>query len=424
MKCSEIKPLLAARRDLPFGQEREVQLHLATCTACAETWRAEEKALRALHTLPLPPAGATERVAAASDAEWPRGATKGLRHAGRAVSFVMLTTCVVLLPLVLAGLLHGAGGTMTGAAAGQADAIAPAVAAAGATAQPKSAPQATPAVTRANPDQLLDSLMVNFASQLHVDQVKLNTAFVAAASVTVDQAVRQGTLSAEDAQALKQKVESAGLRGWLQRATMEQAKSVDVPQAFDAAIPAAATSLGMSPDQLAQELKRGKSLLTLASERHIDAQRLRAAMLTAVKTKLDQLVPSGKLTQVQVDKQMQAATKEIEALLAGQTEIMSNERDDPQDFNVKAVGLPIIASSLGMSQDQLVQAIENGKPIRTLAADRHVDIARLRASLLSAGRSELDKLVRSGTLTPAQSDKQFKAFNEFADSLIDGTSHK
>lgn len=60
MRCHEIEPLLATRRDLSVAQEQQIQSHVAGCGRCAALLRREERTDRVLRSLPssnaLPPA--------------------------------------------------------------------------------------------------------------------------------------------------------------------------------------------------------------------------------------------------------------------------------------------------------------------------------------------------------------------------------
>src|SRR5687768_6906910 len=54
MHCADILPLLAARRELAWGQERQLQEHLAACPTCLARWTREEQLLARLRGVPTP----------------------------------------------------------------------------------------------------------------------------------------------------------------------------------------------------------------------------------------------------------------------------------------------------------------------------------------------------------------------------------
>lgn len=52
MTCDEMTPLLAAREELSFGQEQQVQAHLRSCATCRRQWETIRRAKRVLRQLP------------------------------------------------------------------------------------------------------------------------------------------------------------------------------------------------------------------------------------------------------------------------------------------------------------------------------------------------------------------------------------
>ncbi len=64
---------------------------------------------------------------------------------------------------------------------------------------------------------------------------------------------------------------------------------------------AAAQKLGMQPQDLMQELRSGTTLADVAKEKNVNANDLKAAIVSAVNAQIDQAVTNGKLTQSQAD---------------------------------------------------------------------------------------------------------------------------
>jgi len=71
--------------------------------------------------------------------------------------------------------------------------------------------------------------------------------------------------------------------------------------AAGAEINAAAAKLGMTVQDLMTELRSGKTLADVAKEKNVSADDLKAAIITAISTQIDQAVTNGKLTQAQAD---------------------------------------------------------------------------------------------------------------------------
>lgn len=78
-----------------------------------------------------------------------------------------------------------------------------------------------------------------------------------------------------------------------------------------AELDAAAAKLGMTTQDLMAELRQGKSLSEVAKEKNVNPDDLKAAIVAAVTTQLDQAVKDGKLTQAQAD-QIKAQVEKLD----------------------------------------------------------------------------------------------------------------
>ena len=82
--------------------------------------------------------------------------------------------------------------------------------------------------------------------------------------------------------------------------------------------------------------------------------------------------------------------------------------------------LPLVATVLGMSQDDLQTALQApGASIETVAAAHGKDRATLRQALILAERQQLNDMVSSGAITQDMADQQATQFESNLDSRID-----
>jgi DNA-binding CsgD family transcriptional regulator len=171
------------------------------------------------------------------------------------------------------------------------------------------------AVEPAGKGQYVDALIAHFAAQLGVDEPRLNSAFTAAVGDTVDEAIRNGTLDEKQAADVR-KVAHDGLRGILSMSVAGDLKRMDGATRAPVSIEAAAASaLGITEDQLKQELATGKSFSELALAHKIDPQQFQTALLNNCKAQLDSAVQRGVLTQTQADELYRNLTLKLTALL-------------------------------------------------------------------------------------------------------------
>jgi hypothetical protein len=77
----------------------------------------------------------------------------------------------------------------------------------------------------------------------------------------------------------------------------------------------AADKLGMTVSELTTELRGGKSIADLAGEKGVDTQTIVDAYLDQLKTKLDQAVADGRITQTQADTMLQREQDRVPDML-------------------------------------------------------------------------------------------------------------
>jgi ribosomal protein S20 len=157
----------------------------------------------------------------------------------------------------------------------------------------------------------------------------------------------------------------------------------------------------------------------------VDEAKLNAAFTGAVNDTVDQAVRDGTIRQDQADevrsKAQSIAQKGLRALLlrgfsAGDEPAKSEAE---MQANPKAA---IVAAmdTLGIPVDEVQRGLESGKSLVDVAGAHNVDAQRLKTTILNTYKSQLDTAVRNGTLTQAQADRQYQAFAQEVDSIING----
>ena len=152
-------------------------------------------------------------------------------------------------------------------------------------------PTATP---DANPGPYCQSFRDHLADALGTDDAALESAFRSAANATLDEAVANGDLSQERADALKARLADADLDGCagLGRRLLgapHPALRADLGSA-------AAEALEMQPSELAAALRSGKSLEDVARDQGVEYDTVKAAVLDSARADLDKAVEAGKIT--------------------------------------------------------------------------------------------------------------------------------
>lgn len=161
-----------------------------------------------------------------------------------------------------------------------------------------SAQTATPTPGSGLWGQFLDKL----AGTLNIQRTALDSAITSAGNSTADDAVKAGTLTQAQADALKARIQAGdigalgghGGRG----GPGGKSRDGDVRQAI---VDAAAKAFGLTTAELRAQLRSGQTIAQLAQSKGTTEQAVVDAALAAAKTQLDQKAAAGTLTQAQAD---------------------------------------------------------------------------------------------------------------------------
>jgi hypothetical protein len=167
------------------------------------------------------------------------------------------------------------------------------------------------------------------AAGLGVDQAKLEAAIKSAGNATVDEALKNQDITRTQADAVKARIQvgdvgrglfagPAGARGFAGRDGFGPGgrgmvggpgmmRGVGGAQAM---LEPAAKALGISSTELASQLRSGKTLEDIAKARNVDVKTVQAALLSALKTRLDAAVKAGQITQARADEMYKRAQED------------------------------------------------------------------------------------------------------------------
>jgi len=147
------------------------------------------------------------------------------------------------------------------------------------------------------------------ANELGISSSKLSNALKKALSDRVDEAVAAGRLTQDEANALKERIQSDEfpLLGGLHH----RGGHVGAFGSLDAA----AGYLGVTEAELRADLEGGKSLAQVARDRSKSVDGLVDALVAAAKERLDGAVSAGRLTRAQADERLQDLNARIADLV-------------------------------------------------------------------------------------------------------------
>jgi hypothetical protein len=181
--------------------------------------------------------------------------------------------------------------------------------------------QTAPAATAATkPASKYASVFLDkLASALGVSADKLTTGLKTASNATIDEALKNQDITKVQADRLKQEVTNGqygffghglgGGRGMGGPGGDRGMGGVNDrgPGGGQVVFDAAAKALGLTSADLETQLRSGQTLDQIAKTKNVDIKTVQAAMLTALKTQLDQDVKDGRITQAQADERYNSA---------------------------------------------------------------------------------------------------------------------
>lgn len=167
-----------------------------------------------------------------------------------------------------------------------------------------------------------------------------------------------------------------------------------------------AGALNMTVADLQSALQSGKTVATLATEKGVALQTIVDALVAEQKTLLQQAVTAGRLTQEQADARLaelpaQLTTQLSTAFTPG---VRDGGRGMPGDFGPGG-SLATIATTLGVTESELLTALQSGQSVADVATEKGVDLNTVIAAIVAEQTTALQQAVTDGRLTQAQADQ-------------------
>ena len=165
-----------------------------------------------------------------------------------------------------------------------------------------SAQTVPPAQTQTAPSQstLQSDFLDKLAAGLGIQRSALDSALKTAGLETVDEAVQQGTITQEQATAMRTRIENGEVIGFGGGRGGHRG-GPKVAGVREAMLNAAATTLTITTAELQTQLHAGQTVAQVAAAHGTTEAAVRTAALAAAKTKLNEAVQAGTITQEQAD---------------------------------------------------------------------------------------------------------------------------
>ncbi len=161
-------------------------------------------------------------------------------------------------------------------------------------------------------DGPIGTFLERLAGKLGIGQDELKTAIQETQTEMIDEQVADGTLTAEQGERLKERIGEKGFLGPLDRFGIR----VHVRGEMGGlTVEAAATVLGMEPDELLAELRDGTTMAEVAEGQGMAVDKFTSALLDQVRQDLDAQVADGTLTEDQANNAFQRIEENIDSIV-------------------------------------------------------------------------------------------------------------
>ncbi len=175
-----------------------------------------------------------------------------------------------------------------------------------------------------------------------------------------------------------------------------------------------AEELDITPEEVIAELEDGTSIAEFAAANNVDVNTIVDAMVAEIEEHLTTAVENGRLTQAEADERLSTARENITERLQESWQPKQGPRDGdkgPRDGDKGPRGGnphdAIIAEQLGMTSDELREALQDGETsVADLAADKGVALDTIVDAIVSEIEERLSTAVENGRLTQAEADER------------------
>lgn len=180
------------------------------------------------------------------------------------------------------------------------------------------------------------------------------------------------------------------------------------------ALQTAATTIGVSPADLATQIRGGKTVAAVAGEHNVDPAGVVNAVVAALNQRIDQAAAEGK-----IDADRAAKAKEKVPDLANRfvNETKSMQGRGRQRAVLKDT-VSAAAKEIGVSENDLKQAHKDGKSIAQVAKEHDKSADDVTNAIVKAATSDIDQAVKDGKLDSTKADQIKKNLPDRAKQLV------
>jgi hypothetical protein len=167
---------------------------------------------------------------------------------------------------------------------------------------------------------------------------------------------------------------------------------------------AAAKVLGITEAELKTAVKGGKSIAQVATDKGVAVDKVITAMVDDMKAKVAAALTAGTITQAKADEELAEEPKET-------TDKVNNVNKGRGGKGGHGAGVEsgqnaVAAKILSMTDAELKTALQGGKTLAQLAAEKNVPVNTLVTAMVDDMKAKVAAALTAGTITQAKADAE------------------
>ena len=176
----------------------------------------------------------------------------------------------------------------------------------------------------------------------------------------------------------------------------------EIFEEYDDGFAELASVLGITEDQLWEELDAGKSYAEIAQANGVDVQKVIDALVAVEDKFIDELLAEGEITAEEAAEWKAETVKWV-------TFEVNNVYVDPYD---------VAAQAIGIDEETFWTELENGKSIAEIAQANGVDTQTVIDAVVASENGQVDKQVAAGLLTEAEAQAWREEINQYVEDIV------
>ena len=159
----------------------------------------------------------------------------------------------------------------------------------------------------------------------------------------------------------------------------------------------AAATIGISPDDLRNQVRGGKTIAQVATEHGVDPANVVNAIVAALTQQIDQKAAAGTIDAGRAEQAKQKLPDVASRFV--------NETKQRRGHRVLKDAVQAAAKEIGVSVEELKDARKSGKSIAQVAKDHNKSVDDVVKAVVKAATSDVDQAVKDGKLDSQKADQ-------------------